>query len=437
MQRTRSILLPSRVLTFSLLAAFGVACDEEAPVRDDRDADVADAATAAPDGGADGGADGPANEDAVYAMARTVHTEESRVSTIAFHRDLHDIDVDALAKGREFPGVSGFEVIAGKILVSSGEAPTITSFEVTDGLGWKDGATISFGDYGLSDNANWFWQYVIDDERVMLPFDGPGRILWNPRSMTITGAYTDSMLPLEIDGRGVFNDGGNLSGTALLPSAIMQPFYTWGGPDEQYGPSSYVVIYDEELTEKEIVEIPCPDLETMTQAEDGTTYFSNAWHSGLFALFEGRLGPCVARIKPDGTLDETFTTDFRDLTGGRYTQNFSYLRDGLAIANVLHHDESDIDFSGDYSPELEYKLLDGGYMRAWLFDLEEHTAKPIEGIDVPLTQRPNTAVIDGRIFLLAVDPTFASTRVFEISEDAVATKLFDVTGDLSGWRRLR
>jgi hypothetical protein len=82
-------------------------------------------------------------------------------------------------------------------------------------------------------------------------------------------------------------------------------------------------------------------------------------------------------------------------------------------------------------------LLEGGFIRAWLFDLENDTAKEIEGIDVALTQRPNTIVIDDRIFMLAVDPDFAFTAVYEISDDAIATKLFEAPGSAVGWQRLR
>jgi len=55
--------------------------------------------------------------------------------------------------------------------------------------------------------------------------------------------------------------------------------------------------------------------------------------------------PCVARINADYTVDEAWTTDFTALTGGRFTWNFRYVKNGWGLMSVFYHDRFDVDFT--------------------------------------------------------------------------------------------
>ena len=60
-----------------------------------------------------------------------------------------------------------------------------TRYSITDDLRWVEEDQVSFASYPLSDNANLFSQYQVDDETMYLPYDGYKRIIWNPRTMEI------------------------------------------------------------------------------------------------------------------------------------------------------------------------------------------------------------------------------------------------------------
>jgi hypothetical protein len=144
------------------------------------------------------------------------------------------------------------------------------------------------------------------------------------------------------------------------------------------------------------------------------------------------------RIKPDLTLDEDFTTDFSEWTDGRYIHNFRYMNDGRALANVLHPEELDADFSRPYDPDVAERIGEtGAHWKLWLFDLEAGTAAPVEGIDVGVGSGAQFAAIDGRTFIFAPYDDWGKTKVYEIDDDGVATERFEVAGDVFKWIRVR
>ena len=55
--------------------------------------------------------------------------------------------------------------------------PSITAFEISKDLQWKELNSISFANYPFEDNANFFSQYVLDDNTVGLVDCGhPGKL---------------------------------------------------------------------------------------------------------------------------------------------------------------------------------------------------------------------------------------------------------------------
>ena len=71
-----------------------------------------------------------------------------------------------------------------------------------------------------------------------------------------------------------------------------------------------------------------------------------------------------------------------------------------------------------------------------MFDLEEETARPIEGIE-GISSGFSWAVFDGRTFVFVPNADWSSTTVFELDTDGIATKRFESTGFINDWVRVR
>src|SRR5262245_4780605 len=110
-------------------------------------------------------ADGP-----LYAMMVQVYSPEDRTVYVSLSNTL-DITDTNLESSKEFPGVANLAAIGGRLLISSGAEPKITEYEISDSQRWIEGRSVSFAAYPLSDNANFYYQFVVDDEHVLLPYE--------------------------------------------------------------------------------------------------------------------------------------------------------------------------------------------------------------------------------------------------------------------------
>ena len=148
--------------------------------------------------------------------------------------------------------------------------------------------------------------------------------------------------------------------------------------------------------------------------------------------------PCIARLKPDLTVDQAFTTDLTALTGGRFQNNFRYIGGGKAIANVLHHETLGVSFDAPYDPAVDDNVWETGpHWRLWMFDLEKNQARMVEGIDVDIGSGAQFAVLDGRTFVFLPFDEWARTKVYELDAAGKATARFEVSGDVFKWVRVR
>lgn len=373
----------------------------------------------------------------VYAMMTQVYTEDDRNVYITLSDDI-DLEGDITLDGtREFAGVANIAAIGGKLLVSDGERPLISAFDIDDDLEWHERGQVSFAQYALEDNANLYAQFMVDDHTAYLPFEGTKRIVWDPTDLEIDRVIDDGKLALEQDGLQL-TAGGNRN-SVIYPESILQGFFYHDEDWITYSDASYIAAYDRETGEQtKQIEVPCPGVANATLDENGNTYFSQWGYSPVGALFGIAPPPCVARIKPDLTIDSAWTTDFRDWTDGRYTHNFRYLGDGKAIANVLHHEELDVDWKGNYDADVEELVgKSGPHWRLWLFDLERERAKEVEGIDVAISSGAQFAMLEGRTFVFLPYDDWGRTKAYEIDEDANATERFDSVGDIFKWIKVR
>lgn len=368
----------------------------------------------------------------VYALASTVFSPTGdRNVYFSVHPSI-DVQDLSLADAREYGGVANYSAVAGRLLISSGEAPTITAFDVDDGMAWHERQTLSFGAYPVSDNANFFSQYLVDDHHMVLPFDGYKRIVWDPTDFEIVGVMEDSNLEVDRGGL-ILEPGGNRSGIRYDGPTLM-PFFYHDEEWYEFGSSSPIAVYDPVThREEKVVEAPCAGLAVVSRDELGNTYFSPYDYGPLLALYGMAPPPCVARLTPEHELDTEFTTDLTELTGGRYINSFRYIRDGWGLANVLHHERLGADFEAPMTVEVQDQVWEEANWSVWRIDLERGEAQPYEAIPVP-SFGWNFFQIDGRTFLAI--PNDGNTQVYELDADGNVREHHTAPGD-AGWIRVR
>jgi hypothetical protein len=372
----------------------------------------------------------------VYAMMTQVYDVDDRTVYISLS-DTIDVTELSLEGAREFGGVANFAAVGGRLLVSDGYEPLITEFEIDSALQWVERRSVSFSGYPVQDNANFYSQFILDDETAYLSFESSKRVVWSPAAMEIRGVMDGSSLASARDGL-TLEAGGNRNGVRY-DGAVLQAFFYHDEDWFNFSPSSQVVAYDPETHEEmTVIDAPCPGLSIATLDEVGNTYFSSYDVMPTQALYGIGPKPCVVRVRPDLTLDEAWTTDFTSWTGGRYVSNFRYVGGGRAIANVFHPEELSADFSADVDPAVVDEVRDTGpAWRLWLFDLEAQAAAPVEGIDVEMGSGAQFAVLEERTFVFLPYDSYARSRIYEIGPSGVATERFDVIGDVFKWVRVR
>jgi len=386
---------------------------------------------------ADDADDAGAGEDLpVYALMTQVYDADDRTVYIAL-TDTLDVDAIALDEAREFGGVANFAPIGGKLLVSDGESPTITEYTITDDLAWHEGRSVSFANYPLDDNANFYYQFIVDEETAYLPFEVTKRLVWNPAEMVIDGPVEDSNLTVTSGDLRLYGSGNR--NAVRFDGSPMQSFFYVDDDWQDYGTTSQIAVYDPATdAEAQVIDAPCPGMAIATQDEAGNTYYGTWDYIGIKALYGVAPAPCMIRVKPDHTVDTAFTTDFTAATGGRYVNNFRYIGGGKAIGNVLHHEALDADFDGPFDQAVEDAAWSSGpHWKFWLFDVDAGTAHPVEGVDVAIGSGAQFAVLDGRTFVFLPYDDWARTKVYELDADGVATEHLDVTGDVFKWEKLR
>jgi hypothetical protein len=376
-------------------------------------------------GCSDGDDDAPAGgagSEPLYAVESLIFGDEGRFSYVALLPALEGRDTLLLSEAREFPEYAQADALDGRVIVSSGDTPTLTSYEVTDDGEWLEGDAISFSKF-MSVPVD--TSIYVGSDKAFVPFDSTNWVTWNPETFELgqeVGAPVE--LPLR---RGENDELLVWKGYAheLRGGTLFQPYY-WA--DEAFhaytGESAISVIDAEKARVKSVFEAPCPHVHISSQDSKGNLYFSNGQGSIAAALLtEGHAKNCFFRVNAgEETIDESSVTYFSDLTDGREGSNVFVIDDGLALFNVYHGERDalgedaefdDVDYSESY--------------HLWTLDLETLEAKPMEGIDYSGGQFVAYR-IDGRVLLTIPAPDYSKTAVYEISSDGRPEKLFDVEG---------
>lgn len=384
-------------------------------------------------GGDDSGGPGGPSDGALYAMMVQVYTLDDRNVYVSLS-DTVDITSTELDAAREFPGVANLAAIDGRLLVSSGSEPTITEFDISSDHEWSEGRTVSFADYPLLDNANFYYQFIVDADHALLPFDGTKRILWNPAEMAIEGTLDDTSLsPAE---PGLTLEAGGNRNSVRYDDAVMQAFFYHDDDWYDYGARSHVVVYQPDgFAEDHVLEVDCPGMSIATRDEEGNTYFSSWGLPGTSIVGEAP-ATCVARVAADKETVELI--DLRDWTDGRLASNFRYVGAGRAFANVLHHEVFGVESPEELGDDvLEDVWASGPHWQLWLFDVEQGTGSQVDGIDVAIADGAQFAVLDGRSFVFLPYDDWGRTKGYELLPDGTAVEQFDTVGDVFKWERVR
>ena len=358
-----------------------------------------------------------------YAIQSMVFGTDGSTGTTSYISLLPSLETQAdlkLSAAQEFPGYTPADPSDGALFVGSGEAPTFTRYDVDDAGGWINEGTISFAKYTSLPMVG---SVYVTPTKSYAPVNTTGHVIWDPEAIAITGEIAG---PAEIP---QVRDGGLLVqrsyGNEVRDGKVFQPYYFSSADFHSYVGISQISVIDSATDQVTgVLDVGCPHFHVSSHDDAGNLYFSNGQGSiSAAVLVADQPKNCFARIKRgETTVDPTFTTFFKDLTGDREGSNFYYLNDQIALINVYHAERDNITAATtqadvDYSPN--YHL--------WTVDLRTMQAQPLAGLDFGGGQFAAFR-IDDRTFLAIPAADYASTAVYEVLASGTAEKRFETEG---------
>ncbi|MEM9730323.1 MAG: hypothetical protein AAF997_17210 [Myxococcota bacterium] len=380
-------------------------------------------------GGADGGGGGgiggaggaSTTPNARYAASTLVFGPSGTTTFVTVLEDLESGLEINLDDAREISGSADAWVYDGKLFVASSEDLTVERFNVTADGSWESEGRISFASYGLTSVA--FWNNVfINREKAYMANGSFEYVVWNPAEMTVVEsvALPELAAPPGTRTRLSFADRA-----AVLRDGLLYHVVHWSSQDlSVYAPDSAIVVFDPEADALvDVIDAPCPGLDVATQDDAGNLYFSNwVFSVGTHLLADGAAN-CVVKI-PAGsdTLDDEWTTDWSDLSGGNEGGALRWVSGPIGAVTVFH--DEDVTIDGTQDPE--------GYIASenWSLDflnLEDRTMTTIEGIERN-SGAFYTARIGDRTFALVPAADYATTTVYELTPGEPAARAYEING---------
>jgi hypothetical protein len=391
-----------------------------------------DSGTVTPVPSIDAGTDA-GSTDHVYALHYSVTAEgDNRVSYVYLSKTLDFPERIELSQSREFFGYAN-SIEASGFLVMSDEGSVMRKWAISSDLKWSEVTSISFASYEDTDDVGFWRQTVVNPTSAFLLHNVTDRLVWNPTEFKILRDVTETTLPLKKDGLDLaFAAHRDPSPSVDYKGPPLRPF-GYEGENAQgdwvTSPNSLVVRYEPETyAEAAIYDVPCRSLQAPSQDEQGNTYWSDTGYEAQDALFPatGKAKPCVAKFGPDGVYDPTWTTDFASWTGGRLVGTWRYVRDGIAVGTVLHHEEVTADFTQAPSEATLEELAKHWYL--WTFDLKTKTAKQT-ALKTPVDRGFMSAEFGDRYFILQTpwEPR-SEVQNYEVSIDGTVKPAFKTAG---------
>ncbi|WP_394846219.1 MxcI [Pendulispora brunnea] len=363
----------------------------------------------------------------LYALLSLVSTTDSNASYVNLF-DTPDITEVKFSGAREFPGASGIDAVNGKLFVSSGDAPLVMRFGITEALTWKDEGSVNFANYGSTAGL---WGNGFGNSKGYMTFNSVERVVWDPSTMTIRGQ--------NVAGNNLVRDRDGLLVRAAYDRALVPqgtelywPYY-WSDNDYfRFSQTSQIALYDTAADQlRSLIDAPCPGLDFASKDDDGNLYFSNWVFAVAQPAFDASAPQtCTVRVKAgQTTIDPEFRVRFPELTDGRQGAAFHYIGQGKAFFAVFHHEAVP-------AGTLPRKAIEDNYWRFWTYDMVTRTAKPLEGIDV-FAGGYRAAKVNGRTFLLLPRKDYSSTVAYELFADGTVKRLFESVGWAYQFLRVR
>jgi hypothetical protein len=378
-----------------------------------------------------------------YAMVTLRWSEDGPTGYVVLG-DTPDPKDLTLDRAREFPGYTSIAVADQQLLVSpSWDDLTIERYRLTPQLDWQDNGRLSFVNEGV-EAVSFQAQYMADDA-AYLEFDVTHRVIWDPMGFELQGTRSDEILESKRDGLDLYANFNRTQFT--FGDRILRPFSYHDEDWLRWSERSPIVVYNRETHDaSEVIEAPCPALDSITRDERGNTYLGSFEYSALYPLMGKGPAPCAVRLTPDNKLDEDWDLDTMALTEGRHVVNFRYIGGGKAIAAVLHHEAYGEGFDFEALAENTDDFWDttARNHKLWMFDVDSNTAAPVDGIDAFEFINPGFfhTTLDGRTFVFLGDGNIGSnnfdeTVVYEIETTGAAKRRFTVPGTVTQWMQVR
>jgi hypothetical protein len=369
---------------------------------------------------AGGSSDSNAAAPSVYAFMTHVFDDTTASAYLTLLSSLDQREDIDLSEAAEFSGWANVDAFGGYVFISSSDAPELTRYVVSDRATLEHGETLSFANF-TSAIAPLYANHFISETTALVTMDQTTRVLWDPSALEIRAEVEGPPVELKRDG---FSLASYAYPDAVRPDGVFQSYY-WRDDDwYAFHHESRIAVYDEDGGLKTLIEAPCPALHRASADEEGNLYFSPLSDIIAYQLLDEQAPvSCVVRINADdATIAAGWPRDFSELTDGRRTGEFQYLRDGRGILMVYHDERATLDAETVWSD-----LIVANNWRLWLVDLEAWEAAPIDELDW-LAGGTDLSTIEGRTFLFTSSSDFSATTVYEISADGRVTRLFSTPG---------
>lgn len=387
--RTASPASSRRVATLALaLPLFAAACgssDDDAP---------------------GGGGGGP-----FYVIATAISDADDANTYVKVMDHIEEGELD-IATAREFPGWSDLKVHNGAVFVSSGEAPRVYRFQVDDSGKLVDDGEIDFGAY--TSYADMYSQVFISEDKAYLLGEAGEYVIWNPKTMEITGAVSlPNLAPrMAIDAAPALDRGMFVRDGRLYHTVAFSDYENY-----KMEPGSLIVVTDVvEDKVLEVIEASCPDLNVIDQDAAGNLYFSNWVYSPGATLVNGGAPACAMKMAAgETTIDTSWTTTFADVTGGHEAAALNMLDGGRAILSVFMEDHQAFDPAQDDV----FDWIFGANWKSYTFDLDTKAVAPVTGLDWH-SGGYYASRFDDRTYILLPGDGYTTTTIYELGDDGSA-----------------
>lgn len=362
------------------------------------------------------------DERPVFAIWTLVTQQEESNAYLKLVDDLAlDGEQVALDDAREFSGQSDIAMFGEGLLVASGDAPTISRYEVDDDLQLEPSASdarVNFTSYGLASAAFWNNQFVADDKAYML--NGAAEIVvWNPQTLEIERTIE---LPQLEERAGLRVVAGLADRASVVHDGkfYLSLYWTDDSYAERSDDSVLVVVDVATDTVDGTISADCPGLDYATVDDDGLLHFSN-WTGGPGTYYVlGTAQNCIATVDP--ATQEVTTTSFASLTGGHEGAALEYAGNGRFVMSIFDEVRADAENAED-----PFAIVGATNWQLWTYEPATGEAAPIESVDWNSGAIIHARIGDG-FYSMVPGADYGSTIVYQLGSGQNADPVFGITG---------